>query len=251
MSTNTQHVEKYTLPIAATLRVQKIWRVSMNQDSDPEFSFVRENQVSIHTHDAFEVRSEFFSLQTPDQALRFFERYGPFQISPASPTGTKADDDARVDSIKWSAIQQAQEHLAEALQADGIPIERRWVYEFVFGQSIALEWSFRSAWPEESRGTNEWAVASGIDDAAFAVCHDVVDALRVSIFLSRKSGFRWSRCARKACNALFEQTTQRNKLYCSPGCAHLQAANDYNARKKSKSRNGKARKINPKPTKRR
>jgi hypothetical protein len=54
--------------------------------------------------------------------------------------------------------------------------------------------------------------------------------------MSRKSGFKWTRCARKGCDQIFEQTTRCQKLYHSPDCAHLQAVNDYNARQKGKVR---------------
>jgi hypothetical protein len=245
MSRDTFQSKKYTLPIVASLRVQEEWQVSMSQTSDPEFSFARRNRVVYRTEDAFDVRPDFFALRFPEDALRFFERYGPFRFSRDTASGTKRTKVMKAETVKWSAIQQWQKDFEEALLAETIPAEKRWLAEFVFGWPVTLHWAFRSVTPEQGRSSG-WARADGIDDAAIAECDDVVDALRVSIFLSRKSAFRWSRCARKGCNELFEQTTRRQKLYCSPECAHLQAVNDYNSRQKKAQKNKQ-----PKPTKRR
>lgn len=244
MSNTIQHSEKFILPIVATLRVQKEWRVSMKSGSDPEFSFARKNQRSFHFQDAFEARSDFLSIRSPEDTLRFFETYGPFQITPDAKTGTKKGNSAMAAPVRWSTIQQAQKDFGEALLADAVPYG---VYQFVFSQSITLEWSFRSIRPEESRGNSKWNLTESLDDAAVANCDDVADALRVSIFLSRRSGCKWARCARKGCDQLFEKANRPKKLFCSSDCAHLQAANDYNARNRPK----RARKTTKPSTKRR
>jgi hypothetical protein len=225
------HIEKYTLPIAAPLRVREEWRVSMNQASDPEFSFAREKQVgfpsvTFRTEDAFEARADFLSIASPEDALRFFGRYGPFQYKPDKVSGTKRGETAVPESVKWSLIQQAQGDFEEALLADGIPVSKAWLYNLIFSQPLNLELTFRAVTPELSK------LPGWKDDAAIAHCEDVVDALRASIFLSRMRGFKWNRCARQGCNQLFQQDSKRRKLYHSPECAHLQAVNDYNARQR-------------------
>ncbi len=233
MSIHRFHSEKYTLPVAAVLTVREQWRVSMSKSDDPVFSFVR-NRKDVdrrRTVDAFDVRADFLSIRAPGDALRFFERYGPFQFIPRSQSATKASEAVRAESWKWSKLQQAQQNFEEALLADGIPLGKAWLYDFMFSQPLALELPFRAVVPLPSKDANRH-VTDGLDDAAIAPCADVVDALRASVFISRMGGFQWSRCARKGCGQLFEQTTRRRKLYCSPECAHLQAVNDYNARQK-------------------
>ena len=220
------HTEKYTLRIAAPLRVREEWQVSMSRESDPIFSFARRNEVTYRTEDAFDARSDFLLIRSPEDAFQFFGQYGPFQFKVDKASGTKSGKAARPETVKWSVIQQAQRDFEEALLADDIPVQKQWLYALVFGQPLALELPFRAITPELSR------ISSWQDDAAIACCDDVVDALRASIFLSRMRGFKWSRCARQGCNQPFEQTTKRQKLYCSPDCAHLQAVNDYNARQK-------------------
>jgi hypothetical protein len=237
------HSEKYTLPIVVPLRVREEWRVYMNQASDPEFSFARENQAgfpsfTFRTEDAFDVRADFLSIRSPEDALRFLGKYGPFQYQPDEASGTKKGKAAQPEPVKWSLIQQARKDFEEALLADGIPTEKAWLYNLVFGQPLILELPFRAVTPELSR--LNWK-----DDAAIAYCHDVVDALRTSIFLSRMRGFKWKRCARQGCNQLFEQDTKHQKIYCTPECAHLQAVNNYNARQKKRARKPN----NQKPTK--
>jgi hypothetical protein len=236
MSTKkTMHTEKYTLRIAAPLRVREEWQVSMNQADDPEFSFARGKEVAfpsatVRTEDAFDVRDDFLSILSPEDALRFFEQYGPFQYKPDKISGTKEGKGARPERVKWSVVEQAKVDFEEALVKPGIPTRKAWLYTLIFETPLALKLPFRAVTPELSR-ISHWK-----DDAAIARCDDVVDALRASIFLSRMRGFKWSRCARQGCNRLFEQTTKRQKLYCRPGCAHLQAVNDYNARQPKKGR---------------
>lgn len=222
------HIEKYTLHIEAVLRVQEVWRVSMNQDIDPVFSFARKNEVAFRTEDAFEVRSEFLSLQSPEEAFQFFKRFGPFQFLPAGKDASKKNA-TRAESISWSEIQKAQKEFEEALLADGVPVE---MYRFVFDRPLMIEVPFRSVTPELSR-------LSYRDDTAIAACDDLVGALRASIFLSRMRDFQWKRCARRGCNQLFEQDSKHQKIYHSPECAHLQAVNNYNARQKAKTRKSK------------
>jgi len=238
------HSEKYTLSIVAPLRVREEWRVSMNQARDPEFSFAREKEVAFRaftfrTEDAFDVRADFLSIRSPEDALRFFGRYGPFQYKSDKTSGTKRDAAALPEHVKWSRIQQAQRDFEEALLADGIPISKAWLYQLVFGQPLTLELPFRAVTPELSKHPR-WK-----DDAAIAHCDDVIDALRASIFLSRMRGFKWKRCARNGCNQLFAQDTKHQKIYCAPECAHLQAVNNYNARQKKRARKP----TNQKPTK--
>jgi hypothetical protein len=237
MSKDVFHSEKYTLPVIASLRVQREWRVSSSRGDNPEFTFQRENRLEYHWVDAFEVRSEFLAIQSPGDALRLFQNYGPFQLANDMEQEGKKHRTAHAQAVTWSAIQKAQKEFEEALVADSIPQRKAWLYDFVFGRPIVLEWSFRSMVPRSASGHRY--TAEGMDDAAVAECDDIVDALRVSIFLSRKSGFGWSRCVRKGCNQVFERTTRRQKLYCSPECAHLQAVNNYNARENTRRRSAK------------
>lgn len=234
------HTEKYTLRIAAPLRVREEWQVSMNQTDDqaddPEFSFARENEVAYRTEDAFDVRTDFLSIRSPEDALHFFGQYGPFQYKPDKISGTKEGKGARPERVKWSVVEQAIVDFEEALVKPGIPTRKAWLYTLIFETPLTLKLPFRAVTPELSRFSN-WK-----DDSAIAPCDDVVDALRASIFLSRMRGFKWNRCARQGCNQLFEQTTKRQKLYHNPDCAHLQAVNAYNARKPKKGRKHATRK---------
>jgi hypothetical protein len=234
MSMEQFHTEKYTLLIAADLRVREEWQVSMSPAQDPKFSFARKSQV-VRRHrweDAFRVRLDFLTIQSPEDALQFFKLYGPFQYK-VDKTGSK-NADPEPESVLWSVIERAVNDFEQSLIAQEVP---KWLYRFTFGQPLMLELPFQPITPELTRYP-DWK-----EDAAIAHCNDVVEALRASIFLSRIRGFQWKRCARKGCGQLFEQDTKHQKIYCSPECAHLQAVNDYNARKKKAL---KPRKTHPK-----
>jgi hypothetical protein len=227
------HAEKYTLLIAADLEVREEWQVSMSQAQDPEFSFVRKKEPAWRHRweDAYKVRLDFLTIQSPEEALQFFKLYGPFQYK-----GDKTSKNGAVvaEPVLWSLIERAVNEFEESLIAQALT---PWLYNFMFGRPLMLELPFQPITPELAR-IPDWK-----EDAAIAHCYDVVEALRASIFLSRIKGFPWKRCARKGCNQLFEQDTKHQKIYHSSECAHLQAVNDYNARKKKAQ---KPRKTHPK-----
>lgn len=225
------HVEKYTLPIVAPLEVREEWQVSVSAGDDPEFIFHRTRQPAYRTEDSFEVRRAFLAVKSVEDSIAFFDRYGPLQYKVATDVTTKKDRSLKPEHFKWSQFCSVQADFEMALLADGIPIEKAQLYHFVFGQPLTIELRFRAAQPDvKIRGER----TREIDDAAIAPCFDVIDALRATIFLSRRQGFRWSRCARPDCPELFEQTTKHRRLYCSPTCAHLQAVRTYNANAKKK-----------------
>jgi hypothetical protein len=235
MSTRRFHAEKYTLPVAAVLTVREQWRPSVSRSDDPVFSFTRSRDAgdARHSADAFDVRRDFLSIRSPEDALYFFARYGPFQFKPNNTSATKESLAVRAEPIAWSWLMQTQQDFAECLLAEGIPVKKAWLYEFVFARPLSLDVPFRAVSPQPSKRQDPPRLTDSLEDAAIAPCADVVDALRASVFLSRMRGFQWSRCARRGCEQLFEQTTRRRKLYCTPECAHLQAVNDYNARRKT------------------
>jgi len=219
--------EKFTLPVVAALECRDGWQVAMDGSRDPVFSFAAPpNTRGYRSADAFEVRKRFFAIGSPEDALRFFREFGPFEVLPDK----KTHSDIGANPVKWNAIQQRQEELKGVLLNESVPIR---LYEFVFEQPLWAEIRFRSVTPE---------TRSELNDAGVIHCGDVAHALRASIFLSRMRGFPWKRCARGDCTQLFEQRTRHAKIYCSESCAHLQAVNDYNARKARKHR-----KIRPRP----
>jgi hypothetical protein len=234
MSMEQFHTEKYTLLIGAEIRIREEWQVSMREARDPEFVFARKKPLvrRYRFEDAFRLRSDFLAIQAPEDALRFFGMYGPFEY-----TGDKAGNkgaDAAPGPVLWSLIQSAVRDFEQSLTAGAVP---EWLYNFAFRRPLMLELPFQPITPELSKQP-DWK-----EDVAVAHCQDVVEALRASIFLSRIRGFPWKRCARKGCNQLFEQDTKHQKIYHSSECAHLQAVNNYNARKKKAL---KPRKTHPK-----
>jgi CGNR zinc finger protein len=226
-------IQKFTLPIAALLDVQEEWKVSMSGGSDPEYSFERTRNVAYRRVDSFDVREDFLNVRTPEDALKFFRHYGPFQITPPK-TGSekKRGPEVRVDPIRWSFIQRTQEDFREALLADGIPVEKRWLYDFIFGRPLTIELWFQAVMPATS--SRAFKQAASNEDAAIAHCNDVVDALRATVFLTRMGEFKWRRCARPGCDQIFIQNHGR-QIYCGESCARRVAQSAYEAREKNKS----------------
>jgi hypothetical protein len=223
MSKTTMRYDKYVLQIAAPLKVQAGWRLAVEDDSENVFSFKKTQPSGYRTEDAFAVRDDFLAIREPGDAARFFQRYGPFQYELDKKTGEKRTS-IKPASVTWGTVQQARKEFEEALLAEGVPAG---LYAFVFGRPLRIDLPFSAANPELARTSH-----GGSDDVAIVPCTDVVEALRASVFLSRMRGFKWKRCARTGCKELFEQDTRHDKIYCGSRCSHLQAVNDYNARKR-------------------
>jgi hypothetical protein len=251
------HSEKLTLPYVALLTTIDVWKVSMKQSSDPEFSSINTKPNTWGTHpaiDAFEVCSEFLALQTPHEALHFFERYGPFQLQPqmsADPRRWKAL------RIRWSAIQRAQSDFLSARMSPEINFKDP-VHLFVFQPLLGVELHFRGVQvpereyskdddPEDPSPSVVLSPRKGsepsLSDAAIVNCEDIVTAVRASIFLRRMNGFTWRRCARKGCEKVFEVSAGwGKKIYHSWACGHLVAVKKSKAKKKKEAKEAKSKK---------
>jgi hypothetical protein len=225
--------QKFTLPIAALLDVQEEWQVSMGDGADPKYSFERTRDVAYRRVDSFDVRADFLNVRTPEDALNFLRQYGPFQITPskAGPE-RKRGPEVRVDAIRWSFIKNTQEDFREALLADGVPVEKRWLYDFIFRRPLMIELWFQAVMLDTS--DRAFKRASSINDTAIARCDDVVDALRATVFLTRMGDFKWRRCARPGCDQIFIQDHGR-QIYCDESCARRVAQSAYESRQKNKS----------------
>ncbi len=218
--------------------------------TDPLFTFGLEQRNHLRVYyreiDADTVRSEFFLIRTPQDALGFFERYGPWIVAPDKKTNSKLAG-TRAHPVKWSFVDSVRSQLEGAFMDDEI---RASVYSQLFDRPLELELPFvgsqRELKPVEDHDHDECIVyceqvagpkvtfpdRRDDDHEAVVHCHDVFEALRASIFLARLSNSRWKRCARPDCNQLFESQSKRERLYCTPECGHLQAVREYNARKK-------------------
>jgi hypothetical protein len=217
--------KKVTVPVAVQLECCDAWSVTLEGGSDPHFRFsfqLRPGRgAGYYYSDGFEVRDAFLAIRSPEDALHFFEQFGPFEVLPSPTTGQKRRATTS-DTLRWSVVQQARKELEDALQADEVPSH---VYNFVFWRPLPVQLFFGAVTPQTK---NEQR------DAAIVECADVADAVRASVFLDRMGGFRWKRCARRGCDELFTQKTRTQKIYCGSRCAHLQAVNDYNAREAHK-----------------
>ena len=211
---------KYTLPIHATLETRSEWRAKMNTDSDPIFSFellkpeTQPEWIFIRS-DAFELRQDFLSVRTPEEALAFFRKYGPWQV--------KERYANTADPFKWSQMERMREFFEDALTKrsventprDSKTDDIRKLFENLYlWQNLPLELPFQEPF------------------VAFVRCNDIQQALRAGIFLSRLGGVKWKRCAKTDCNNLFQCNSNREQLYCNPDCANVQSSRNYHDRKR-------------------
>jgi hypothetical protein len=232
----------YTLPIIPVLQTSGEWRAYMDQEPDPAFTFNFERRPLAMGSDGkknwtaeperikepFAMRERFFAIRDKEDALRFFQEYGPLQLAKAW--------DVVAPPVKLSVVLDRRDFYLEALLNRSVDNFRR-KYEgdeltegmenIYLWQNLPMELVFHQ--PLQ----------------ALVRCKDVEDALRATVFLSRLRSLPWQRCLRDDCGKPFEVASRRPKLYCTPECAHLQSVRNYNKRqqqgKSSESRHAKGR----------
>ena len=187
---------KRLLPVVAVLSTYRDWKVEMSDDVDPVFTFSLrfrmlrgENETQFPSMmdkrevDAYEVRERLFAVQTPKQALKFFRRFGPWQVN-----GELWAQQA--DPISFSQFSAQSRGWQEVL------VTKAPTHNLSFG---GVE--FRE---------QVWVVA----------CKDVVACARSTVILDRASNWRW--CARTDCTAPPFECGNRGRKYHHETCAETQ-----------------------------
>lgn len=268
------HEFKCSLPIAAVLPRRFVWAVNRRGQENPEFSFGSPRAVRpsifqafekgepqlqlLQTEDVITVRSEFFAIQTPEDADRFFARFGPFELEPSATDVSQVSESfewgtgnilefrrANIVStekakhgsdtlpagrpIRWKALIERQERFKDALVGDLPPgADEEFELRGPLAVQIQLPKRFHVVSPlKEPR----WPIG-------FVTCADVSAAITASIFLKRLTNSRWRKCLRRDCWKVFEQTDIR-KVYCSQACAHLESVRKSRQHGRSKRTSGR------------
>lgn len=218
----------YSVPIHSALQTRGEWQASMSAGPDPVFSFSlrpirqwkegdteRAKRDPLRVCDVFELRTEFFAIRTPGQALEFFQAFGPWQVEqPLSIVANAIPFSAvtrRRHFYEDALLNRSIEYMGRKYSGDDVREGLENIYlwhplpiELLFGQPLVGR----------------------------VLCKDIEDSLRASVFLDRLNGFTWRRCARADCGKLFSLSSKRERLYCDTECAHLQAVRNYNDRKR-------------------
>lgn len=192
-----------------------------------------------------DVRLDFLSIQDPVDAKKFFERYGPFQLtrprkrvhaavyisagntfrSFLTPEDLGNDSTAvmalKARPIGWRQLCEVRDSFKHAL-LEGEPD---------FQQVL----TFHLQTPKPFR--LEIDPSDGTSPIAFATCLDVNEAIQSSLLLSRLTGTKWKQCERGDCAKIFEQISGHERKFCSRKCSHLHAVRKFNGKAtKSKKR---------------
>jgi hypothetical protein len=215
----------FALPIRPLLETAGEWEAFIGDETDPVISFklslrrreivmpdkVRYEREPALIKDAFLLREHFFEVRNAEDALKFFQEYGPFQLA--------KQWDGTAKPIKLSQAIGRRDFYLDALinsprtfrdDEVGAAIDDLYLW-----QNLPLELPFRQPMHAVVR------------------CKDVEDALRASVFLDRLRAMPWRRCMREDCGKPFELPRRRAKIYCSPECSHLQSVRFYNKRQQS------------------
>jgi hypothetical protein len=227
----------HPLPVIPVLQTCEEWQITLQPQDDPMFAFVlpphppgwRRNETTtqnrrLRENDPFIVRARFFEIETPNDALTFFQDFGPYSTD--------------LIRMEFSGVKQQQAFYRDALLNRPIrheekpfnPDDEESFYDYYLWGNLPVELIFQQPMK------------------AIAICKDVEAALRATVFLDRLRGLPWRACARPDCGRPFELPPRRLKLYCSAECAHLQSVRSYNSRKQlDKGKAAEAAKLTAKP----
>lgn len=211
---------RFHLPVFIGLRTARDtkaehwgWRVTMDgKDDAAEFSF--EVRCSSSTKksvlvDAWQVREEFFAIETPEDAQRFFEKFGPYQFK--NPVG-------RSDPlpIKFSTLHQQQEFFRNALTDELKEWRRLTVKAYKDSPSGDIRASFEnlSTWQPMPIELRFEPFLTGV-----AVFHGVREAIRATVFLDKANDRKWDVCI-CGCDRAFERTRKNRRYYDPVRCGN-------------------------------
>lgn len=220
----------YSLPIIPFLKTAGEWEAYIGQEADPVISFLfRKRPVQIledgrrqweaapdRQKEGFALREQFFAIKSAEDALRFFQEFGPYQLPQLW--------DATAQPIKLSQVLSRRDYYLDGLLHRSIEnIARKYSGDEVgegldnifLWQNLPMELVFRQPM------------------SALVRCKDIEESLRATVFLDRLWGMPWKQCKREDCGKPFEVKTAREKLYCSTECAHLSAVRTYNKAKQT------------------
>lgn len=216
----------YSLPIYPLLETRDEWRAFLIREDDPVISFELAAWVKIEepdgtryqgspsrVKDAFDLRQSFFEIRTAEDAIAFFQEFGPYQLKNHLGNVTQSvklsQILSRAEFFRNALFQRSTEKIGGHFSGSSLQEGLENIYLW---QNLPIELAFRQPM------------------SAVVRCKDVEDALRATVFLDRLRGMPWKQCARVDCGKPFEVKGKRVKLYCSDRCSHLQAVRDYNRR---------------------
>jgi hypothetical protein len=204
----------------------------MTAEPDPQFTFENTTPDSRDwtETDGGAVAREFLNLKTPEQALLFFQKYGPLEkpemvrernrCGPVGPFSM-----IRRMQLPWPQIKDIQSAFASALEDK--PIEPQDLKEFVFQPlPVVLTHHEGTFHKDQSKENRAFAGKSYFDTSGVAACGDVVSALRAITFLSR--GVVWRLCANPKCDYGLFKPARPNQMYHDAACTHRAMANRFN-----------------------
>ena len=217
----------YLLPIFPALETRDEWEAYIGEEADPVITFVlrrrppqqledgsvKSGLLPFRQKEAFALRDNFFAIQSAEDALRFFQEYGPYQLAKHL--------DMETQPVKLSQVLRRRDFYTHALFERSIKNMAR-NYK---GEEVREAFENMYLW-----GNLPMELVFRQPMGAIVRCKDVEDALRATVFLDKLRGLPWKRCARKDCGKPFEVKGKRERLYCSPECAHLQSVRNYNAK---------------------
>jgi hypothetical protein len=201
------------LPVVPLLSTRN-WRVMMSEHTaDPVFIFMLERNRVIRRKDgsfwgswldkceadAQQVRERFFRAKTPEQALTFFQDFGPYHVNEF--WGKQAGQ------ISFSKLTAQRRFYEDAL------VDKKYWNKPLKDKDAEPAWMFlRQNLKLELRLQPPILVAP---------CKDVAECLRSTVFLDHLSGETWLRCANPECKEPPFKCTKSTKKYHSEACAAL------------------------------
>jgi hypothetical protein len=184
------------------------------------------------------LRQEFFDIKTADDALKFFERFGPYRINATIPGQVGAAED-----ISLTRIRRLQDVYSSQLLSD----PKEWRTQLLFGyeskEVTARTFAFfemnmlrspsftlEMGYVKDAQGRQEPAPFLNL------ISKDVADALWASVYLEKMMGLSGRIC--EHCKKAYIVPNRHGGKYCTPECGqNFRTMKSRNA-KKDRLKNG-------------
>jgi hypothetical protein len=222
----------HTLRLEPFIELWGNWGVTKSDGEDPLFIF-KNQYVQTETtpyrprsrKDAFEAMEGFFAIKSQDDALAFFEKFGPLQLE----SGPRGKIRGVAVPVRYSTVIARRNSWLNASRrgVEARQYQAKDVQDFFDDVNLMLPLHAEVLF----------------DNPVLAVrCLDVEEALKASIHIDRLNGLGWGLCAWKECGKPFQIGSHPEKKFCSPKCAGRQTSKTWWEKPENKQRSNGRRK---------
>lgn len=195
-----------------------------------DFSFAFHGTRAGNQHlDPYEAREKFLAIETPKQALSFFNRFGPFEVQ-SGMLGVDLPSGAAgvAPTLSFEALRTHQDLYQKALLNP-----KRWMTgnrNFDMTQETGVE-GFRELVRLNFRRRPKLTIEPGPPPSLLMESAHVSQAIYATIYLDWLRGLKSVKCSQ--CGKIARQGNRHFMRFCSVRCGNIYRKNDWNEKRQN------------------